>query len=218
MEYALEQSSGTVYQAFPQHGRSVANLLSLPAIGAEATVRQYFTQLLKGAPAVRDTYFPGMPSSENSSDAAFLNDVASLLVSLGIARGFGDAASLAKVDALLLDKLTSDTARGIGQNLYLSALLTCCGDERHRLIDYMCDRPHHWASELADALTAPDFLNAEADRALAGHPGWPARMHLSLHKLHLLDPARVPQVVAVWRQAFPTHPEVADRSSANYFL
>lgn len=195
------------------------NFQSLVRLSDEPVKQQVvegFTQLVKSASSVRDTFFPGAePPSVPVSDQDWVNRVAAALVCSSIGRSafysFDQTVNSAAARSYWENQLAwaNESAIRASQALYDWAYPHYCatpdGDPagKLRFEDYLRDKPLDWARKLADHLASEAYINMEVLKLDAHDPQAARILNSWLYKLHRLDSTQVDRVAAAWAQAVP---------------
>ena len=202
------------------HPGSVDDLLARNDDRVQQSVIEFFLVRLKMAPSVFATFFPDVRDPSilpvpAPADPSFVDQLASALVCSSIARttlfGFADCVFAPAADSFWQSREEVSGSRMGARSRVEARILYdhffTFGDSGGTLgltfAIYLND-PGNWAKSLADAVTAPAFINVEIAKLLAHEPRWLQKLNLILYMLHRLEEGQRHVVAKVWSDAYPS--------------
>jgi hypothetical protein len=188
---------------------SVENLYDLADDAVVSQVGTAFTTQLELSPSVHSTFFASTNAAwPGPAGTDWTDSVGTALACSAISRStlyeFSRVVDGNASDAWWKGQLAGAPGLAASRALYDWAFPDFCTDgSGTTFAAYLANNPASWAAKLAAHLTAPQFINNDLDKLIAGQLNWLDKVNLSYYKLHRLDLAQETAVVAAWTAAYP---------------
>jgi hypothetical protein len=134
-------------------------------------VKEVFLLMIKKSPSISD-FFSNIPASPiDPINKNFVDDVACSLFCSAISRislyGFYKTIDQQKADKYWQAKLKSEQANEEINAIYDWAFPDYCKSDRHKFREYLNENPKEWATNYAERIKNPIFMNIEIRMCLA---------------------------------------------------